>query len=432
MAGGLRRSILLTIAAAVVVAMLVIGAAINTALREQNRSAANVSAAFENALVLGQVLRLAVDAETGQRGYLLTNEPSYLEPYTRARIELPRQLAALAAVGLAPPGGALQALSRAKLAELDQTVRLAHLGQRPVAMRLVLSGSGKQQLDALRVLTAAGVQEQRRQIAAALQSSNQRSSRIYLLLSVLGVCALALVVLGMLLTLRNVGLEAEARRLHAVEAAERQTQLVVRELSHRVKNLFSVVLAIVQLGGRGAATPADAITRIQSRIQALARAHAVSLGHELLQSADLAALLRATLSPYDRGDSSLELAGPQVELPTMRVTPLGMIMHELATNAVKYGAWRSPGGKVAVRWRVDAPTKNTNQAFPILHLEWEELCEFPLDDVAGQEGFGSRLFQAAVQQLDGRFSRERRPEGMRVTLDAPIVAAHPAPALRST
>lgn len=206
-------------------------------------------------------------------------------------------------------------------------------------------------------------------------------------------------------------------------------KLAVRELSHRVKNLFSVVLAIVQLGGRGAATPADAITRIHSRIQALARAHAVSLGHELLQSVDLAALLRATLSPYDRGDSSLELAGPPAELPTMRVTPLGMIMHELATNAVKYGAWRSPGGKVAVRWRVHAPAKNTNQALSILHIEWDEACETPLDHVVGKDGFGSRLFQAAVQQLDGRFTRERRLEGMQVTLDAPIVAAQPTPAL---
>ena len=71
---------------------------------------------------------------------------------------------------------------------------------------------GKQQLDAFRTITATGIQEQRRQIAAALQRSNQLSTRIYLLLAELGACALALVFLGMLLTFRNAGLEAEACR----------------------------------------------------------------------------------------------------------------------------------------------------------------------------------------------------------------------------
>jgi two-component sensor histidine kinase len=291
-------------------------------------------------------------------------------------------------------------------------------------MRVVLSGVGKQQLDSLRELTAAGVRQHHVQITAALQRSSVLSARIYLLLSALAACALVLVVIGMLLMFRNVGLEAETSRLRAVEAAERETQLVARELSHRVKNLFSVVLAIVRLGARGASTPAQAIGAIQSRIQALARAHEVSLGQDLLQSADLGALLRATLSPYDRGESNLELVGPPLKVPVKRVTPLGMIMHELATNAVKYGAWRSPAGKVVIRWGVGDAAAANGENRHTLHLEWEETCEAPIAKALDSDGFGSRLIQAAVLQLEGRFEREARPQGMRITLDAPIAPAH--------
>ena len=129
----------LTIAAVLVVTMLLLGATVNGALREQHRTTVEISTAFENALMLGQSLRLAVDAETGQRGCLLTNDPKYLQPYTAARSELPQQLAALAAVGLAGPRSALRTLAEAKLTELDKTVSLARLGQRPEAMRIVLS-----------------------------------------------------------------------------------------------------------------------------------------------------------------------------------------------------------------------------------------------------------------------------------------------------
>jgi two-component sensor histidine kinase len=158
-------------------------------------------------------------------------------------------------------------------------------------------------------------------------------------------------------------------------------------------------------------------------VQALARAHEVSVGNDPMGGFDLEALVKATLAPYAQTGISLEISGPPVELPPMRVTPLGLIVHELATNAIKYGAWSGDGGKVEVCWSItieasrrDAPSKDR------LRLEWKEVGTERLEP-EGDPGFGSRMIEAAVAQLDGRLIRERGEHGVSVVIDAPIVRA---------
>lgn len=392
-------------------------------LREQHDLGSEISLSFRQAVALREALGLAVDAETGQRGYLLTSNPAYLEPYAKAREEIPRHLHGLEASGLLQPGGVTQRLFTAKLAELERTIQLNLRGRRDEALQIVRSGAGKEMLDKIREQVAGDVIKQRDKLKSSLDRSARLSSRLVILVSALGFCAVLLALLGMSLLLRNAALEAEAVRLRAVAAAEHETQLLVRELRHRVKNLFSVVLAIVQLGARGASSTREAVGRIETRIEALARAHEVSLGQEDLKTADLATLIRAILSPYDTSGGRLELEGPDVELPSMRVTPIGMIMHELATNAMKYGAWLMPTGKVSIFWRVDR--NSTALDSPLnLHLEWKETCDLPEDGTAAEDGFGTRLILAAARQLDGKLKRHLDAGGMHVTLDAPIVPAH--------
>lgn len=401
-------------------------AALIAALNAQRRSGEEITTRFENVLVLRRVLRLAVDAETGQRGYLLTGDRTFLAPYEGASRELPQVLSRLDTAGYGTTSGELRGLIAAKMDEMALTLRLADSGRRDEALRVVREGRGKRYLDGIRARLEALTAREQGLIATAIATSERDSIRTYILLAILAAFVVALGAFGASLLLRTQRLEVEADRLRAVEAAEQETRLIARELNHRVKNLFAVVLAIVQLAGRGATGASDAITRIRERVQALANAHEVSLGRGVEQRFELEALIRATLAPYARGASDLVIDGPPLELPVMRVTPLGMIIHELATNAVKHGAWACAGGTVRVSWSVADDPGGNDASLKLLRLCWEETCPSSLA-VENRSGFGSRLIAAAVSQLGGRLDRERRDHGLLCTLDAPIVDAQAEP-----
>jgi two-component sensor histidine kinase/CHASE3 domain sensor protein len=385
------------------------------ALRTQRQAGDEIRQRFENVLILKQTQSLVVDAETGQRGFLLTSNPNFLEPYDRARAQLPGQLRSLVNARIDAPDDQLQSLMSKKLQELAWTLQLANTGHRDEALAVVNSGSGKAYMDAIRADIGRLSRQQEMQINAAIERSVRYTVQTYLALVLLVVSALALLGLGLSTMLRSQRLEAEAVRLRQVEQAERRTALIARELNHRVKNLFSVVLAIVQLAGRGATTPKEAVTRVRDRVQALARAHDVSLGTDPMGGFELQELLRVTLAPYVSQSAELDLAGPPIHLPVMRATPLGLIIHELATNAIKHGAWSQDGGRVAVTWSVTDPEK-------MLRLDWSESRTNPLE-LDGTGGFGSQLITAAVAQLDGSLTRERGSNGLRILIEAPILAA---------
>jgi two-component sensor histidine kinase len=137
---------------------------------------------------------------------------------------------------------------------------------------------------------------------------------------------------------------------------------------------------------------------------------------------DLETMLRTLLAPYSDDPSDLDLSGPEIRLPAMRVTPIGLIIHELATNAIKYGAWSADGGKIAVRWEVDDRREhNGTSVGPLLRLHWDERRIERLDGADGPAGFGSKLINAAVAQLDGTINRERKDHGISIVIDAPII-----------
>lgn len=422
MHSALSRSIRPAIAALVVVAIAASTFLLTSALRTQHETGVEIRQRFENVLALRRTQALLVYAETAQRGYLLTSQPSFLEPYDVARAELPGEFRKLA-TDIPVPTAELQRLTRAKMNEMALTLDLARSGRRDEAQDAVASGRGKDYMDAIRAEVSRRIAEQQKLLNASIDRSEHFTNRTYWALAALVLSAVALLCAGLVMAFRTQHLEAEAMRLRDVEQAQRRTALIARELNHRVKNLFSIVLAIVHLASRGSTTPKEAVDRVRERVQALARAHEISLGSDPMEGFDLETMLRTLLAPYASGPGDLELSGPEIRLPAMRVTPIGLIVHELATNAMKYGAWSSDGGKIAVRWEVgDPPAHNgASVASQLLRLRWDERRSEPLDGADGPSGFGSKLINAAVAQLDGTIDRERKDHGLSIVIDAPII-----------
>ena len=188
--------------------------------------------------------------------------------------------------------------------------------------------------------------------------------------------------------------EAEAAQAAVVSEARDRADLLARELNHRVKNLFAVVLAIVQMSARDKPEAKEVTNSIAQRIRALLTAHEVSQGELERPVASLRALVETSLAPYRSSNHPAEIDGPEIMLPAKRVTPLGLVLHELTTNAVKYGAWKDEG-TVHVSWSEQDGT---------VTLEWRETGA-QLGDAPEHTGFGSLLMTSAARQFGGTFER---------------------------
>src|SRR5262249_33430934 len=133
---------------------------------------------------------------------------------------------------------------------------------------------------------------------------------------------------------------------------EARQQLLMRELSHRVNNALAVVQVIVTQTLRGANASAELQDDVVARLQAVSKSHDLVVDGEWTGAA-LESIVHEQLKPYFAEKSPrVRLQGPMVALPSEAATPFGLLMHELATNAAKYGALSTPRGTVEVRWEV--------------------------------------------------------------------------------
>lgn len=187
------------------------------------------------------------------------------------------------------------------------------------------------------------------------------------------------------------------------KAMEEQIQVLMGEVSHRTRNLLSVVQAIARNTGQG--DPETFLARFDKRIAALAT------NQELLitngwRSVDLSALLRSQLAHFhDLLDHRIHISGPDVQLTAAAAQTLGMAFHELATNAVKYGALSNPEGTVAINWQLIEPRGHR------LAVEWRERGGPPVRPPR-RTGFGSTVIgRAAEAGLRGKVSMDYAPEG---------------------
>lgn len=413
--GGWRSARILSAALVALTALamiLVVGLAIRTVEveRSQREQARLTSEIIDE---LREIDRAALNGETGQRGYMLSLDRRYLQPYFTGRDHIEpalRRLRHLIGPGATPRQVKLldeiEVLSRAKFAELAQGVALVREGDLIEARRRVLTDEGQEAMDrlrrALRELEAIelAVLERAESVVAVAEGR-----LVPLLSGLLGLLAISVLASGRLIA-RGARAEAEAAQAQVLAQARDRADLLARELNHRVKNLFAVVLAIVKLSARDA-PEARAVTQgIAQRIMALLKAHEVSQGELGTQTVSLAALVETTLAPYRSEALTARVEGPPVTLAGGVITPLGLVLHELTTNAVKYGGWSQPGGTIAIGW-----TREDDE----IVLSWRETGT-PIVEPPSRQGFGTMLMTSSARQLGGSIEREFAPDGARVTI----------------
>ncbi len=397
------------------------------AARDGALAEADAQMALEN---LNQSL---VDAESSQRGYLLTLDPAYLEPYNRALKQLPDNLAAmkLRFMQNTDPAvdqhlGPLNDLIRTKLDELGSTVRAAQAGDSIAALDVVRTGQGKQAMDRIRGHLAALGQLQRESRDSAFDDANRAEARVVPLLLAMWLVLLALLWTGYHGERARARAEIAAAQTDQLRELNERNELLARELAHRVRNLFGVVLSLIGLAARKPGTTAEVIGDITQRVHALSRAHNVATG-DVSGAVELSALLESLCQPYRTGDDAqpaIVLSGSDEQVPASMVSPVALIVHELATNAAKYGALSVPGGQVSITWR--AGESDAGEAAIPLQIEWRETGGPPpsaAKDNADQpgSGFGQRMTQAAMRQIGGTLEREFPPAGavVRMTVTRP-------------
>ncbi|WP_170151562.1 sensor histidine kinase [Microvirga subterranea] len=201
-------------------------------------------------------------------------------------------------------------------------------------------------------------------------------------------------------------------------AAEDARQLLTRELTHRVKNLFAIANGMVSMTARTAKDPKEMANALRGRLSALARAHELVQpvpmgGHHGGTEVELKKLIEAVLEPYRQTDSTrVSVEGPDVRVGSNTTTSLALVLHELATNAAKYGCLSGAGGQLLIEWRI---------ADDDVDLSWTETGGPPVASEPSFEGFGSQLAQRSISgQLGGTLSREWRSEGLRVHMTMPL------------
>ena len=168
----------------------------------------------------------------------------------------------------------------------------------------------------------------------------------------------------------------------------RHLQLLVDELNHRVKNTLAIVQGLAQQTFRGAAATDDARDAFNGRLAALAAAHDV-LTREHWETADVADIIRQSLDAHGARSHRFVIQGPPVRLQPQTAVTLAMVMHELCTNAAKYGALSNDLGQVNVTWRrQEDPT-------PRMLLQWQEI-DGPAVAPPSRRGFGSRMISRAL------------------------------------
>ena len=192
------------------------------------------------------------------------------------------------------------------------------------------------------------------------------------------------------------------------KVAEERQALLAREVDHRAKNALALVQSIVRL--TRASDIAAYTAAVEGRIRALSRAH-TTLSLSRWQGADIRGLVEEELEPYRTGEpSKVTATGPNVSLQPAAAQSLALALHELVTNAAKYGALSSMSGRVNVNWGFNLGA---------LVLEWTENGG-PNTQKPTSPGFGTRIITASIEgQLGGQVNFDWRPEGLQCLLSVP-------------
>ena len=216
----------------------------------------------------------------------------------------------------------------------------------------------------------------------------------------------------------KIGQDMTARRRaeRALRQSEQHLQVVVRELQHRTRNVLAVVRALFEAAARKAEATDAFQQTFSQRLGALSRVQGLLAPLNEEETLPFEDLLRGELEAHGAGESPyVTLDGPaDVHLKSRQVQILALALHELATNAVKYGALGSPAGRLAVRWRLDRANDRKD-----LHVEWRESgVEMP---ATTGSGYGRELIERALPyQLEARTHYELTGDGVHCTITVPL------------
>jgi PAS domain S-box-containing protein len=218
-----------------------------------------------------------------------------------------------------------------------------------------------------------------------------------------------------------VGASKIARDITLLKRARERQDLLLREMNHRVKNLFSLAISVLRLSGRSAGSVSQLVESTSDRLSALARAHALTLAPgtsfgDLSQAAKpttLHSLVQAITAPHDVvGDSDgskFSVTGCEVEIATSVISSLALLLNEFATNATKYGALSTTAGRIQIQ------CVNRGE---ILSVSWTERGG-PEIEPPTNKGFGDHLVRTTIASLGGEISRDWHPEGLVIRLSIP-------------
>jgi PAS domain S-box-containing protein len=205
------------------------------------------------------------------------------------------------------------------------------------------------------------------------------------------------------------------RDISAYIRARQQRELLINELNHRVKNTLATVQSVAAQTLKGNTVPAAVKSALESRLLSMAGAHDV-LTQQNWEGADLRNIVEKALSPFMAPKREFDIDGPGVRLLPKSALAVAMAVHELATNAAKYGALSNGSGRISVRWAV------SEQDAPHLQIVWTETGG-PKVAAPSRKGFGSRLIERGLAgQLSGEALIDFRETGVVCRIMAPLDA----------
>ena len=203
--------------------------------------------------------------------------------------------------------------------------------------------------------------------------------------------------------------------IHETKLAAEEREIVAQELSHRIKNIFSVLNGLIALSSRTQPEIRPLAEELRVRIAALGTAHDFVRPHSRASRPEtvdttVQGLLSTLLKPYDDGQGRIAVSGDDPVIDDRSATPIALLFHELATNSAKYGALAAPEGRLTVGFAIDEDD---------FRIDWKESG---LNGVSApqREGFGSRLVTLSVEgQLSGKVSRAWEADGLRMSVTIP-------------
>ena len=210
-----------------------------------------------------------------------------------------------------------------------------------------------------------------------------------------------------------VGASKIARDITLARENEQRIRMLMREVNHRVKNQYSVILSMIRETNKRSESPKQFESQVRERIMALSRSH------DLLVSADwkgatVDELLAAQAEPFPRGDV-IDMSGPSLVLGPNAVQYIGIAFHELATNSAKYGVLSGDKGQISVIWKIIG-----YGASRLFHLTWSE-TDGPQVQSIGQGGFGTVVLKrVAPAAVGGQATLEYGADGISWSLEAPL------------